>query len=276
MPIAQHSEFALMDKPSLKRLFIPALSLKIALIALVLATMTAPKALAQTTGVPTETGGLFPLAPGLTEESIDYWKDYSPTMITTDKELNSIFKTMKGAKMHSQCFNRAHVWTYEASQKYKRDHQRELRLMKVFMFYSTPFMAKNKFDWWFHVAPAVFVGDPGTAAHPNTDNLLILDRLAYRQPVNLWDWVRYFVSMQGTTVQHAECKIVHSYHEFVRERDSQTEDCFQIIVPMYYHYGPDDFAQVERYGKPYKDLKWSMDELDRAQSEAFIGSLRDY
>ena len=49
----------------------------------------------------------------------------------------------------SQCYNRAHVWTYEAFKKYN------IYMGKMWIFYTDKYIREFNNKWWFHVAPYI-------------------------------------------------------------------------------------------------------------------------
>ncbi|MBS1958318.1 MAG: hypothetical protein JST80_02495 [Bdellovibrionales bacterium] len=223
-----------------------------------------------------EWGEKFELAPGVKAQDIDYFRDYQPSVITTEAEVKFLSKTMRGARsFNSQCFNRAEVWAYEASNRYREKFGTTLNMVKVFRFYSNTYMSGNKFDWWFHVAPGFFVEAMGSSRTFTRDQIMVMDNRAYKDAVPFSDWDRYFFNMTGNKTVSNGCRHVRSYFEYTQLRDSPNEDCFDLIVPMYV-YTPDDFGDVEKKGKAYPEQKWDLETLSEAYRQAGLGRVREY
>lgn len=225
---------------------------------------------------PIETGEKFELAQGLTPSTINHFAGFQASSIQSPNEIRLIERTVRSAKNpHSQCFNRATVWAYEASEQVRIETGKPLDMVKVFRFFSTRYMSHNQFDWWFHVAPGFVVGPSRPDQAPSLDQVMMLDKRAYGGAVLFRDWDRYFFNMTGNQTVSAQCRVVKSYYEFTQLRDSPKEDCFDLIAPMYYH-TPDDFALVERWGQKPPAHEWDRDVVAGAYSQAGLGRFRSF
>ena len=80
---------------------------------------------------------------------------YTPTIIANMDLVNTYFKESRYINKESQCFNRAHIWSYEWFIK------RSINSNKTWIFFTRRYIRKFKFDWWFHVSPSVRVIEDG-------------------------------------------------------------------------------------------------------------------
>lgn len=153
---------------------------------------------------------------------------YTPSVVTL-KTAGSIFTKMRrGWTAKGQCFNRAHIWTYE---EFKRTGT---KLNKVFMFFTSRYIRKYKYKWWFHVTPMVYVGGL------KQTNWKMLDRRYTKGPIRSKTWSDIFIKTKKA------CKVVNVYSHY-RENQS-TQDCYFFPVSMYYVV-PSDLARLENTGE---------------------------
>ena len=150
-----------------------------------------------------------------------------------------------GTDDDSQCYNRAHMWTYEALIK------DNVNLGKLWIFFGKKYRRDERYKWWFHVAPYT---------HVNDDNVrYVLDRGFHTVPFNIRNWTDYFMK------NDAECAVVKDYRMY--ERLNETEQCILIYSSQYY-WQP---WQLERLAKKdthfwgYKDY-----ELKKTYPDALI------
>lgn len=138
---------------------------------------------------------------------------YQPSILKNHTESLSIFKRMrKDFRRSGQCFQKAHIWTYE---EYLRSG---LNSMKIFMFFTERYIRRYKHKWWFHVTPMFYVGNMQT---PRT-----LDRQYMKGPRSTKFWSDDFVKSKR------RCKIVNRFDEFWLNQ--KTEDCYHIYTSMYF------------------------------------------
>lgn len=138
---------------------------------------------------------------------------YRPAVL---KDMNSAIrmfnKMRKKYTVNGECFNRAHIWTYEEFKQSKTN------MMKVFMFFTEKYIRKYKFKWWFHVTPMIYVKD---FKSPRA-----LDRRYNGGPRQLKTWSDTFVKTKRS------CKTVTKFDDFWLNQ--KIEDCFHIHSSMYY------------------------------------------
>jgi hypothetical protein len=116
-------------------------------------------------------------------------------------------------KNRSQCFNRAHVWSYDLLKN------ESITTGKIFVFFTPKFMRSHRFDWWFHVAPYVkYKEDDGSIQEA------VVDRL-FDSAVMLAEWSTAFTGDDIT------CKTISHYTEYSEHLED--EYCYTLKVPLY-------------------------------------------
>ena len=182
------------------------------------------------------------------------WKNekniFRPTVLPKNNDALKVFKKMRrDYTLAGECFNRAHIWSYEAFKK------NGLNTMKVFMFFTERYIRKYKFNWWFHVTPAVYVG--------NTKSIRTLDRRYTSGPRQTKTWSDTFIKSKRL------CKLVTKFDDYWLNQEK--EDCFHIISTMYYVIPRDlekrDFTGIEK-------TEFIKKELGRAYRNGFGKSVR--
>lgn len=172
---------------------------------------------------------------------------YSPSILKDMDVARSFFyEARKTQKLESQCFNRAHVWSYEWRKKHN------LYSSKVWLFFTRRFIRKYQFEWWFHVAPTVHVIVDGAVRERVMD-------IKYSQgPRKLKQWTDTFMR------DNANCPVVEKYSDHANYPESGS--CFVMKSSMYY-YQPVDLEQLEltNIGKS----SWVEAEVRNAYLEAF-------
>lgn len=149
-------------------------------------------------------------------------------------------------KKESQCFNRAHVWSYEWRTK------NNLYSSKAWLFFTRKFIRKYNFEWWFHVAPMVHVVVDGVVKER------VMDIKYARGPVKLKQWTDIFMR------DNADCPVVDKYSDHANYPESGS--CFVMKSSMYY-YQPVDLEMNEIMG--FEKTRWQEAEVKHAYLEAF-------
>ncbi len=154
----------------------------------------------------------------------------------------SIFNGMKrGWQNESQCYNRAHVWVYEAFQK-------GIEMTKLFLFFTRRYIRQYNYGWWFHVTPAL----------ENGSSWLTMDRRYTRGPLSVKTWTNIFIYSRRA------CPVVYKYTDY--SNNQQTEDCYLIPTTKYF-WQPKDILNYERTGRQKTSfITW---EVNWAYNEAF-------
>lgn len=172
--------------------------------------------------------------------------DDAPTVLPSLVEARELFRYARFNHKNSQCFNRAHVWSYE----WQMD--KSINSAKMFIFFSVKYIREHNFHWWFHVAPYVHVVI-GTEIKER-----IMDKKFMPGPSTLRSWIDRFM-VDGT-----QCRTINSYSEYANYPESGI--CYIIRANMY-TYWPMDLEMAERKGT--KKEFWVPDELHTAYEEAF-------
>ncbi len=172
--------------------------------------------------------------------------EYIPSRLT-QYEIDENFKFFrKGARRVSQCFNRAHVWTFESKKNFN------FNSMKVFLFFTKKFIRETNFKWWFHVAPANYLKSS------NQNQLIVLDPFFTSTPLPIHEWTNLFVT------KNIKCLEAQSYSEY--ELNQEKESCVTLKSSMYYLQPKDLRALEERI---VHKKTWVKGEIQRAYRNGF-------
>lgn len=112
----------------------------------------------------------------------------------------------------SQCYNRAHMWTYEAS------YEKGINLGKIWIFFTHKYIRDFEYKWWFHVSPYANVGNQGEK--------YILDRGFTQVPFSVDNWKNIFIKNK------ANCPVVTNYMQYENNQDE--EYCYLIYSGQYF------------------------------------------
>lgn len=172
---------------------------------------------------------------------------YKPTVLASEEEAQKIFSTLRPrARKESQCYNRAHIWSFESKKTYK------LNSAKVFMFYTRKYIREYNFHWWFHVAPFTYIGN-------RTDiQERVLDYKYTASPLPMKNWTDIFMQ------NHAVCPSISKYSQYSRNQEKAY--CYLYRASMYY-YQPLDLDALERTGK--KKTNWIQWEIKNGYRNGF-------
>jgi hypothetical protein len=174
---------------------------------------------------------------------------FVPSILKDMDEARTLFyESRSEAKEESQCFNRAHVWTYEWRTK------RNVYSSKVWLFFTRKYIRKNKFEWWFHVAPMVHVVHQGEVK----ERVMDIKYSRANGPVKLKQWTNIFMR------DSAECPVVQKYTDHADYPESGS--CFVMKSSMYY-YQPVDLEQKDLSG--FSKWRWLEPEVKHAYLDAF-------
>jgi len=171
---------------------------------------------------------------------------YVPSIISLVTAQNVFQGMRRDYQNQSQCYNRAHIWTYEA---FKRN---ALRSNKLFLFFTTRYIRKYNFYWWFHVTPMAYVGGT-TQPFWRT-----LDRRYTSGPLSTKTWTDIFMR------NDALCPVVSTYSRY--RNHQQEQDCYLIPTSMYF-WQPYDIQRQESTG--YVKTQFFSSQINAAYQEAF-------
>jgi hypothetical protein len=171
---------------------------------------------------------------------------YTPSVISYAKAQSIFTKMRKDYQQDSQCFNRAHIWTFEEFQR------SETYLNKVFLFFTSRYIRNHRYHWWFHVTPMAYVGGN------KFTNWRMLDRRYTHGPLTPKTWTDIFIYTKRA------CKVVSKYSSY--ENNQRSQDCYLIQASMYYVV-PSDLERLESESVARTDFE--MLEVEYARWEAF-------
>jgi hypothetical protein len=173
---------------------------------------------------------------------------YEPTILPSVDEAKKIFERLNWRYQRlSQCFNRAHIWSHDEFTK------NQVKSLKGWIFFTSSYINRHRFIWWFHVAPMVRVKS-GTKAQD-----YILDHRYGHGPQTIDEWKNMMV------YTNRSCKTDGKFVDYDTRAD-QTQDCYWFTTPMHY-WQPRDI-QVQELENRIKS-QFLAGELKSAYSEAF-------
>ena len=173
-------------------------------------------------------------------------EDFVPTVVENSELLKTYFHEAKYVNKESQCYNRAHIWSYEWFTK------NAINSNKTWLFFTRKYIRKFKFEWWFHVSPSIRVMEDGVLKEK------VMDVKYTRGPVDLKNWTDIFMR------DDANCSMVKTYSDYANYPESGS--CFTMRSSMY-HYQPVDIESKETWGTT--KASWYDTEIKQAYLEAF-------
>lgn len=173
--------------------------------------------------------------------------EYFPSIIPSPEESARLFLDGRLKHKESQCYNRAHIWSYEWRVK------EQVFSSKIWIFFTAKYIRKYNFEWWFHVAPLFHVLLDDGKVHER-----VADVKYVRAPVKVKTWTDTFLR------NDPECPVVERYSDYADYQESSW--CYVMKSPMYY-YQPLDLEQLEKDGT--ERLLWNPAEIRQAYKEAF-------
>lgn len=183
-----------------------------------------------------------------TMETFNYhglFETYFPTILTDEAQANTLFSTLQYKHKTSECFNRAHTWSYSL----RKDHN--VYTSKVWIFFTRKYIRKFDFPWWFHVAPIMHISDNGKVTERIADKKYATKVL----PMKKWTDIFMRNSM--------ECPLIETYSDYADY--PETGWCYIMKTNMYY-YQPIDLENLERDGT--EKTAWNFFELQQAFKDA--------
>jgi hypothetical protein len=171
---------------------------------------------------------------------------YSPSILTSSMASSVFYRMRRDYQSESQCYNRAHVWTYE---EYRRSG---IRSNKLFLFFTTRYIRAYNYKWWFHVTPMVYVGGT-TSFYWRT-----LDRRYTSGPLSIRTWTNIFM------YNDANCPIVYNWTDYYNYQSTQY--CYLIPKSMYF-WQPRDIKIEQESG--YVKTQYFSSQINYAYWEAF-------
>jgi hypothetical protein len=168
-------------------------------------------------------------------------RTFAPTDLQSYATVEKIFNNMlnDGDKTFSQCFKRAHMWSYDMWSKLGVYSE------KIFIFYTKRFSILEEFDWWFHVAPMVTANGQE----------YVLDGTFFDKPQSIEDWKNAFL---GTN--KISCAFMNNIQEY--ESNQWSRLCYLMRTPMY-HFSPLDIKHRDHQG--IERNHWVLEELQDAR-----------
>lgn len=166
-------------------------------------------------------------------------EDYIPTILPDYTYATNLLHTFRYPSLNeAQCYDKAHVWVYEADYFYRA------KLQKMWLFFSDHYIERYRFKWWFHVAPFARVRMKGVVQER------IMDRSFYQYPLKLKLWTDMFMENK------AACKEVTFYTDYSQHPNE--DDCYVIRSTPFYWQPRDLEKLAERGTKKDQYLRWEI------------------
>lgn len=173
-------------------------------------------------------------------------EDYDPSIVTSSEATTAFRGMRRDYQNNSQCYNRAHIWTYEEFQR------SGMKTGKLFLFFTSRYIRNYRYKWWFHVTPFAYVGGL------EQSNWRTLDRRYTSGILTTKTWTNVFM------LNDALCPVVYNYSDY--RNHQQSEDCYLIPKSMYF-WQPRDISREESTG--YVKTQYYNSEVNHAYWEAF-------
>jgi hypothetical protein len=171
---------------------------------------------------------------------------YDPSIVTSSQASTAFRNMRRNYQNNSQCYNRAHIWTYEEFKK------SAMKTGKLFLFFTSKYIRNYRYKWWFHVTPFAYVD--GLAQ----SNWRTMDRRYTSGLLSTKTWTNVFM------LNDALCPIAENYSDY--RNHQQEEDCYLIARSMYF-WQPRDIQRQENSG--YVKTQYYSSEVNHAYWEAF-------
>lgn len=158
--------------------------------------------------------------------SLKTLKGFEPTVLASEDQALSLYKSQDlDFRRGSGCFQRAHIWAKAFSD------QKQIRSMKVFLFFTRRYQREFDYKWFYHVAPLIPVRltdgsiqeqvfDPTFTSGRDTETTKYANK-----PVSITHWVAHFMYPK------VDCPVIENYEDYQKYADR--EYCFIMKSPMY-------------------------------------------
>ena len=168
-------------------------------------------------------------------------KNFKPIIASSPDEIQDLIEQDEIYEYNSDiydvndnCFNRAQFWsrTYQSVES-KRDRDSSLGTDKVFIFFSQAYISKFDHNWWYHVAPVVYLNKRDARSAWALDPTFM-----GKEAVTLRAWLKAF---DGHT--NGKCQQIQNIDEYYANNDKPI--CMYAIASMF-HYNPSDLSANRR------------------------------
>jgi len=171
----------------------------------------------------------------------------------TDKSrVDAVFKAQRtDTRKRSQCYNRAHVWSWEMRRF--TEEGRSVQPGKMWLYFTKKYIREYRFKWWFHVAPFIQIHRQDT----------VMDRKFLRGPIDRRGWTDFFIRPR------TKCPVITRYSQY--ENNPYSGHCFLMRTSVHY-YQPYQSENLEN-GRGRAQTGWQQWELKQAYRDG-VGSRR--
>lgn len=170
---------------------------------------------------------------------------YFPTIISSEAKANEIFNQMVHKQKTSECFNRAHAWTYSLRK------EQNIYSSKAWLFFTRKYIRRFDFPWWFHVAPMFHVSEGNQVVER------VADKKYASKVLPMKKWTDIFMRNK------MDCPLIENYSDYADY--PETGWCYIMKTNMYY-YQPIDIENFENDG--VEKTSWNFFEVQQAFRDA--------
>ncbi|MFT6630326.1 MAG: hypothetical protein ACJAS4_000262 [Bacteriovoracaceae bacterium] len=168
------------------------------------------------------------------------------TDVSSQAQANQLFLTQRrDTKTKSQCFNRAHVWSWELNKK--SIGGRSIQTGKIWIYFTKKYIRDYKYKWWFHISPYITVNG----------ELRVMDRSYLSQPSSEKTWTDKFISSKQN------CPEIYKYSDYANNQFSS--HCYVMKSSVFY-WQPWQLENIENRNQGRSE--WSPSELKAAYRNA--------
>lgn len=170
-----------------------------------------------------------------------------------ENTVRRLFNTMRtDTRTKSQCFNRAHVWSWELhARRYKGQR---IQTGKIWLFFSKKYIRQYNYKWWFHIAPYLNV----------KGEMRVIDRSFSYKPLAKKSWTDMFMQ------NRADCPNITKYSDY---RDYPYDYYCYTMKSSVFYWQPWQLENVETKGEGKEN--WVPYELKKAYRNAIGFFSRD-
>lgn len=150
------------------------------------------------------------------------------TNLSSSYDADNIFREQRtDTRQKSQCYNRAHVWSWEMSRQ--NYNGRSIQPGKIWVFFTQRYIRNYRYKWWFHISPYLNVNN----------ELVVMDKSFTSSPISERAWTNRFVRSE------AACPVVAKYTDY--RNNQYANDCYVIKTSAFY-WQPWHIENVEKNG----------------------------
>lgn len=167
-----------------------------------------------------------------------------------ESRVDAVFRAQRtDVREKSQCYNRAHVWSWEMRRF--TEGGRLVQPGKMWLYFTKKYIRAYRYKWWFHVSPFIQLNGQDT----------VMDRKFLRGPIDRRGWTNFFIQPK------TNCPVITRYSQY--ENNPYEGYCFLMRTSVHY-YQPYQAENLEN-GRGRVQTQWEQWELKQAYRDG-VGS----